>query len=165
MNRRTGLLLTLAAGTSLLAGVGRPAEAGPTPTCSFSAVVTLTPGISELPSAGRFATPTGQRGKYACHGPFGYGKGPSGSATATGKYGTADTDTCRGGGEGTGTLRLAGRSGDFTFDYGPFSGRVSSGTFDSEHLKGSFTITALEGDCLTAPVTRVRLEGEGRPKR
>jgi hypothetical protein len=166
--RRPTWLLALPAATLLALPLGGPTTAGAasgSPTCSFSAVVTLDPGLSRLPSAGTFATPAGRDGRYSCRGPYGWGKGPSGTASATGRYGTADADTCADGGEGSGTLRLAGRTGDFTFKYGQLINRVAKGTFDSTHLAGTFTITALKGGCTGSRVTEVRLEGEGKPKR
>ena len=166
MARPTPWLLALPAAALLALPLGgTPALAAASPTCSFEAVVILDPGLSRVPSAGDFATPAGREGRYECRGPYGYGKGPSGTASATGRYGTAGADTCSGNGEGAGTLRLADRTGKFTFTYGRFTDGVATGKFDSAHLAGTFTITALKGDCLTSPVTDVRLEGEGKPKR
>lgn len=165
MRLRAGLLAASAAALVAVPIGAPPARAGASPTCSFSAVVDLDPGLSRLPSSGAFATPPGERGTYSCRGPYGWGKGPSGTATATGRYGTEGGDTCSEGGEGSGTLRLAGRTGTFTFTYGPFRDGVATGKFDSAQMAGTFDVTVLEGDCLTAPVTRVRLRGVGRPKR
>ena len=165
MARPSPWLLALSAAAVLTLPLGgTPARAAGSPTCSFEAVVILDPGLSRVPSAGDFATPAGREGRYECRGPYGWGKGPSGTASATGRYGTDDADTCSGG-EGAGTLRLAGRTGKFTFTYGRFTDGVAAGRFDSAHLAGTFTITALNGDCLASPVTEVRLEGEGKPKR
>lgn len=42
------------------------------------------------------------------------------------------------------------------------SGAMISGEFEGESVSGTFEVVALEGDCLTTPVTRVLLSGRGR---
>jgi hypothetical protein len=136
------------------------------PTCSFSADLVLDPGVSSAPSSGTFATAPGKDGTYKCRGPFGYGKGPSGSAGMSGRYGTTDEDTCGKGGEGDGKLRLGDREGGpFTFTYSKFTDGVATGEFHGDRFEGTFTLTAKDGDCLLSPVRKVRLDGEGRATR
>ena len=46
----------------------------------------------------------------------------------------------------------------FVATYGPFEGGgVYGGTFTGERMYGKFTVTPTEGDCVTKPLTKVRL--------
>lgn len=146
---------------SVLGVAGAPAAwpAGE-PRCSFAANLLLDPGLSSTPSSGTYETEGGESGRYSCGGPFGSER--TGKAALEGRYGTTDTDSCAEGGEGEGTLRLGGGSGDFTFTYSEFSADgVARGEFHGDRFEGTFTLTARDGECALARVTRMRLEGEG----
>ncbi len=165
MRARAGLgaIVVLAA----ILGLGAPPAAWSRsdPTCTFSATLTLDPGLSTaVPSSGQFRTDDGDEGTYQCRSPFGFGNS-TGHATGYGDYGTRDADSCTDGGEGNGTLRLyddrSSRTGHFTFKYSPFSDDgTAMGEFTSDRFEGTFTLTASEGDCLTG-LTKVRLDGKG----
>ncbi len=160
------LVSTLLLGSALAVGGTPPATSAPAPTCTFSGDLVLDPGLSGTPSSGTFESAPGEDGRYRCS--YRYGPAKTGSAGTRGWYGTVDGDSCAAGGEGEGTLRLgeggsgAGGDNDFTFTYSPFSeDGVATGEFHSERFNGTLTLTAEDGDCALAPVTRIRLEGEG----
>jgi hypothetical protein len=167
MRARVGFVGILVLISVLGAGAPPTAWSRSNPTCTFSAILTLDPGLSSVfPSEGTFETAHGDEGTYQCRSPFGFGDS-TGQATGHGRYGTRDEDTCSDGGEGEGTLKLydqrASRSGSFTFTYSPFSSEgTSMGEFKGDRFEGTFTLTALNGehDCLK-PVTKVRLDGKG----
>jgi hypothetical protein len=169
MGSRAGLVGILVLVSVL--GVGAPPAAWSRsgPSCTFSAIVTLEPGLrSTVESQGTFETAAGDEGTYQCR-TYGLGKS-TGQATGWGDYGTRDGDSCDGGGEGDGNIRLHDRRSSstthFTFTYSPFSDDGTAlGEFRGDGFEGTFTLTALgepeAPDCLVTPVTRVRLDGEG----
>ena len=153
---------------SVLGAGGPPAAwSRSDPTCTFTATLTLDPGLSSVvPSSGKFETAPGDEGTYRCRSPFGFGGETTGQATGYGRYGTRDDDSCSDGGEGDGRLRLydnrSSRSGSFTFTYSPFSSDgVSMGEFRGDRFEGTFTLKVVDGDCLPTKVTRVQLDGKG----
>ncbi len=170
MRSRAGLVAILALVSTLGAGAPPAAWSRSGPSCTFSAVVTLEPGLrSAVESQGEFKTAAGDEGTYRCR-TFGLGGDSTGEATGWGAYGTRDGDTCDGGGEGEGNIRLndrrESRTTHFTFTYTPFSeDGTALGKFRGDGFEGTFTLTALgkpdRPDCLVTPVTRVRLDGEG----
>ena len=159
------------------AGAEGSAPAGTTP-CSFSAEFDLDPGLSVQPNSGSFTT-GGETGTMSCSGPV-EGRQPSqpGTFGAEGRYGTTDPDSCLTGGEGTGvqSFTIPTEQGPvhvvnpITFTYhpvsstapGPIPGPIASGEFRGPRYSGTFDVTALKGDCVTGPVTRVRLTAQGR---
>lgn len=154
---------------ALVSGGGAAAESRPT-ACTFSGEFTLVPGLSLTPSSGEF-TSGGQTGEIACDGPV-EGNLPAGTGNfgADGRYGTDGPDDCQSPGEGDGvqsfTIPLAHGSlhmtNRFTFTDGILAaGGLISGRFEGERFSGTFEITPTEGDCVTAPVTRVWLKGKG----
>lgn len=138
----------------------------PPPSCTFTAMISLAPGLSAAPSSGTFESAPDEPGTYRCRA---FGSEQSGEAGTEGRYGTTDVDSCVDGGEGTGRLRFgdgdagsAGDGSDFTFTYSPFSDAgVSTGRFQGDGFAGTFRLTTEDGDCGSDRVTRVRLEGEG----
>lgn len=170
MKRRFALVAALA----LLSG-GPPwagAAAKPATVCRFRAESSLVPGLGLTPRPGRFTTgdPVGvfESGVIDCRGPVA-GHRPTGPGTI-GFAGTYGPGGCLAGGRGAGrhVLTLPTADGpvrltnDFTFRWGlaggepPFDGR-----FDGPLLSGRFRVRAIEGDCVTNPVTRVRLTATG----
>lgn len=49
----------------------------------------------------------------------------------------------------------------FTMEIGSISHSPTSGRFEGERLSGAFTVTPVEGDCVTTPATRVRVQIDG----
>lgn len=148
-------------------GGAAPIQAEKGTRCTFEFEVTLSPGLSMSPSSG---THRGT-GPLTCDGLVN-GKQPTGTGTLTddGRYGTKDPDTCSGGeGDGVDTMKIPTQDGietvisEFTFTYPRPStkGGVAGGEFKGTHFTGSFEFTPMEGDCISAPVTKVRVFGEG----
>ena len=78
--------------------------------------------------------------------------------------------TCLGGeGDGVQRLTVPERNGTaavanrirFVFSTTSTAGPMA-GRFEGERFSGTFRVIPLAGDCVTAPVTRVMLQGEGR---
>lgn len=159
-----------------LAGSG---GSGSGTTCRFASEFTIWPGLSVAPSSGSFASVSGT-GTLECDGSVA-GHHPTGRGTfgAVGRYGTEGPDSCLSGGEGTAvqsfTLPTAGGevaiTNPVTFTWRPLprpvewerwsSGALISGEFKGESASGTFEVAALEGDCVTAPVTRVLFTARG----
>ncbi|HET9773187.1 MAG TPA: hypothetical protein VFS16_20005 [Acidimicrobiia bacterium] len=140
--------------------------------CRFTKEVVLSPGFSMTPTSGTFTT-NGQNGSIECdglvagHQPIG-----SGSIGTEGRYGTDGADTCTSGTEGTGfdTLTIPTAEGPrtliaayrFTAGEPPKKGDgVIAGRFGGDRFTGTFEAMPLKGDCLTSPVTALRVVGEG----
>jgi hypothetical protein len=146
--------------------------------CRFATEFSISPGLSAFANSGSFTSIPGQ-GRLDCQGAVRGARpiGP-GSFSAAGRYGTADPDSCLSGGEGTAlqSFRLPTTDGELAFtndvaftwrplpssdghDRAPLRrwlrGAVISGEFEGEAGSGTFEVVALEGDCVTAPVTRV----------
>lgn len=139
--------------------------------CTFEFEVILSPGLSMSGSSGTHGTSS--PGTLTCNGLVN-GKQPTGTGTLgeEGRYGTKDPDTCASGGEGDGvdTLRVPTAAGfetvvsQFTFTFGgklPTHGGLAAGEFEGNHFTGTFEFTPTEGDCITAPVTKAKVVGEG----
>jgi hypothetical protein len=146
-----------------------PIEAVEGTHCNFEFIVTLDPGLTTSPSSGTH----GGTGGLTCDGLVN-GQQPTGAGTLTdnGKYGTKDGDTCQMGGEGDGTdtLKIPTAAGlelvlsDFTFTFGnrlPTHGGLAAGEFKGSRFTGWFEFTPTEGDCISSPVTKARVIGEG----
>lgn len=138
--------------------------------CTFELDIILDPGLSMNPSTGMHYS--ARPGMLECHGPVN-GRQPTGAGTVSedGPYGTVDPDSCMSGGEATGTDRLTVPTADgpqkinseFTATYGKLSNKngIFGGEFTGTRFTGSFTFRVLEGDCVTSPITKVRVTGEG----
>jgi hypothetical protein len=162
---------TLAVGVAVLlvAVIGGPApvDAADGTACSFVLDVSLDPGVSASPGTGTF-TSNGETGTADC----GFGPGTLGMA---GDYGTKDPDSCNGafnnGNEGRGMAALKVPTADgpqsadfpFTFVYGQRApdGMAIAGTFESERFSGTLRLIPTSGDCMSVPVTRARVSGQG----
>lgn len=76
--------------------------------------------------------------------------------------------TCTSGGEGWGVFSYTygGKTiqDTLTFDFGGISGGIISGRIFGERYAGTFTFTPVEGDCVTAPVTRADIRTDGMIK-
>jgi hypothetical protein len=138
--------------------------------CTGSFIIILEPGLSTQPSTGKHYSES--PGQVDCDGPVN-GKEPNGTGTLTqeGRYGTTDPDSCQAGGEGDGTdhLTIPTASGSEKVD-SPFTvtfGRLSNkngffgGEFTGSRLSGSFKIQPIEGDCVSRPVTKAKVDFEG----
>jgi hypothetical protein len=139
--------------------------------CTFEFEVVLSPGLSmTTPSSGTHRS--SDPGPLQCEGLVN-GKQPIGSGTlgVEGRIGTKDGATCMGGeGDGVDTLRIPTAAGfetvlsEFTFTFGgkvPTHGGLAAGEFEGNRFTGTFEFTPTEGDCVTAPVTKAHVSGEG----
>lgn len=134
--------------------------------------ITLSPGLGLDPSSGIY-TSGGQTGHLVCDGTIDgvpiTGPGTYGEA---GRYGVADSDDCLGADGDTvgradltlpttrGPLHLHERPARGTF--GPLQGGgLVGGTFAGPRFHGTYTALPLVGDCVTAPITRVRISVRG----
>jgi hypothetical protein len=142
--------------------------------CRFTAEFDMSPGLSLTASSGAF-TSGGETGGITCSGSVGgwMVTGP-GTFGADGNYGTADGDSCVSGGEGSAVQSFTVATSErrvpvrnairFTYQPVPAAGAsvaLASGRFHGERFSGTFDVTLVEGDCVTSPVTRVRLDGRG----
>jgi hypothetical protein len=161
------IVLTLAGFT---APGGSPAQAGDEVHCVNAHEVTLSPGFSIRGTSGSFNVATVRT--MECQGPIN-GRMPSGVGSygeEPGRYGTADPDTCQDGGEGEGVFfaTIPTTDGDlelrapYTFTIGDLTTNPGfvSGEFSGDGVRGTFKVTPLEGDCVTSPITRVRVNAE-----
>lgn len=175
--RRTALLTTVIA----LAVLGWPtptrgASAGEQTSCRFEHDITLSPGFAAQPGSGTFTT-GGEIGTMDCNGPVN-GQQPAGTGTegVTGRYGVKSPNSCASAitGDGDGivvfnmTIPTSGgdqkvtASGTFTFGRKlPTQGGLVAGTFQTDHYSGTFELTPIEGDCVTKPVTKAHVWGDG----
>jgi hypothetical protein len=105
-----------------------------------------------------------------CHGPIN-GHDPTGPGPyyEEARYGTKDPDTCQEGGEVEGffSFVIPTTGGDqkvnctaFALTYGEPStkGGVVAGHFQGEGFRGTVDVTPLEGNCVTDPVTKIRVD-------
>jgi hypothetical protein len=139
--------------------------------CTFEFVAIAAPGISTAPTSGTIAT-DGETGTFTCTGPVGGHQvtGP-GTLGLRGRYGITGGDTCQWGGEGDGvdSLTVPTSGGDqrisntvTSMAYGTLHGPGPlSGTFDGDRMSGTFEFRPLDGDCVSEPVTRFRVTGQG----
>lgn len=167
--RAKPLLLVLVL-VGFMAPGGRPAQAGDEVHCTNVHEVTLSPGFSIQGSSGSFNVPTVRT--MECHGPIN-GRTPTGAGSygeEPGRYGTEDPDTCQEGGEGDGVFfaSIPTTDGDleltapYTFTIGDLTTNPGfvSGEFSGDGVRGTFKVTPLEGDCVTKPITRVRVHAD-----
>ncbi len=167
--RRIGVLLCVGflASSGLVAS--GPAHANSGTTCVIENPVSLAPGVSLQGSSGTFESKT--LGTVKCDGPVN-GVMPTGPGTFLdkGQYGTEDPDDCLGGGEGTGSYTMVFPTAKgkrtvmlpFTLEYAAPS---TNGGLIGIHTRGDgwtgeFGGTPVEGDCVSAPVTKVLALGQ-----
>jgi hypothetical protein len=146
----------LAIGTSAVLPVARADAAQPGPTCSGYDVLEVSPGLSTEPTNGT-VNHIGPLGQESCYGgdPLGYkATGPIGIEHYITYGGTCSNPVLKGyalhhipTAEGVKTIR-----NDFTAGLGAFQGRKFSGTY---------FVRELEGDCMSAPLTRFRADYVG----
>lgn len=163
MRRSLLAVMTIA----LAFGGAAPIEAEQGTHCSFEFVVTLTPGFLMMePSSGTH----GGTGPATCDGPVN-GKQPTGAGTLS-DYGAYDASTCPSGkGSGVDTIKIPTADGietvvsNYTFTSGgklPTHGRgLAGGEFEGDRFSGSFEFMPLEGDCITTPLIKAKVFGEG----
>jgi|SRR5688572_22351329 hypothetical protein len=161
-------ILVTAFAIALIVGPGVPTLADQGTRCTFDFEISFSPGLSMNPTTGTH----GGTGPLTCDGVVN-GAQPTGSGTLTddGRYGTKDPDTCSGSeGDGTDTIKIPTANGlqtvvsHYTYTAGdrvPTKGGMGAGSFTGSHFTGTFEFTVLEGDCVTKPVTKVRVFGEG----
>lgn len=133
--------------------------------CANFHELTLSPGLSIQGSSGTFRATTGI---MDCQGEIN-GRTPTGTGSYhdSGRYGSKDVDTCQDGGEGDGVFSsiIPTTDGDmeltapYTYTYGDLTSNPGSvsGEFHGDGVRGTFKATPLEGDCVTKPITRVRV--------
>lgn len=163
--------MILVAGAVLGLGLVEPAPVGAagSTTCMVDHSPTLKPGLAAQGSSGTFEDLV--LGTISCDGPAG-GVTPTGPGTLydKGNYGTKDPDSCFGGGEGEGSYTVVFPTADgertlvlpFTVTFGDPS---TNGGVVGVHVRGDgwggdLGATPTEGDCITKPVTKVRVAGK-----
>ena len=167
--RRKSLLIVLAL-AGFMTPTSRPAHAGGEVHCVNVHEVTLSPGLSIQGTSGSINVPTVKT--MECHGPIN-GRMPTGVGSygeEPGRYGTADPDTCQEGGEGEGVFfaTIPTTDGDlqlrapYTFTFGDLATNPGfvSGEFAGDGVRGTFKVAPVEGDCVSGPITRVRVNAE-----
>ncbi|HEV3365712.1 MAG TPA: hypothetical protein VG795_16530 [Acidimicrobiia bacterium] len=122
--------------------------------CTAEYVVNLSPGLGSEPVSGVFHS-DGESGTIDC-------QRQRGTFGGDGRYGTKEPITCTSGGEGWGvhsfTIDGSNIKNTFTMKIGKISDRHQ---FEGDRLSGTFTVTPVEGDCVTKPATSVRVQIEG----
>lgn len=169
-------IVSLAAAAGLVLGGGcvpvHSVLAQRATSCSFVLDLDASPGLSLQPGPSRF-TSGGETGTLTCDGPVN-GLQPTGPG-AIGVLGDlsgscTSAATGDGGGSGTETLTVPTSGGAqrftsrFTFSFGrrlPTHGGLVAGEFTGDHFSGSFEFTPVQGDCVSRPVTRAHVVGEG----
>ncbi len=142
--------------------VAPPAGGAEGTPCSAEVDLTIAPGLSNTPSSGTWTT-NGETGTITCTGRLGGSEitGP-GTIGGHGRYGVNDPDTCRGG-EADGpqffSIPTSGGIQHITNDhfstYGPLEGGgVYGGEFHGPRFSGTFQARPVEGDCVSAPITK-----------
>lgn len=137
--------------------------------CTFEFVIVMDPGLSTEGSTGRHFTDG--LGTIDCDRPVnGHTATGTGTLGEDGRYGTDDPDSCQAGGEGSGidylAIPTAGGpqkiASEFTVTFGKLSheGGLFHGEFTGTRFTGTFEFMALEGDCVTAPVTKALVKGK-----
>lgn len=154
-------LLTAVLSTAPVSGAQQPTE------CNTTTVLNFRPGLSETPGSGTY---NAREGTEECNGPI-QGEQPTGpvSVDLDGRYGTSDPDTCSEGGEAWGVAKhnVPTKDGTKTFTviytvkFGGISGGLVSGTFNGDYFSGTFTFRPVQGDCISAPVTKAELKFKG----
>jgi hypothetical protein len=166
------LSAAVALGSSLLV-VGPAAKAAEGAPCTAEVDLSLAPGLSNSPSSGTWTT-NGETGTISCTGTLNGNKitGP-GTIGGEGRYGTRDPDTCGGGGEAEGPhfISIPTSSGtehirnDHVATYGPLEGDgVVGGEFHGPRFSGTFEARPVDGDCVSAPITKVHFIIKGTLK-
>lgn len=154
-----GVLMALVGGVTVMGG---SAGADQEMSCQGAYTLTLSPGLGSEPVSDGVFHSGGESGKLDC------GSGGTGTIGIDGRYGTGDPVTCTSGGEGWGVFSYTygGKTikDTLTFTFGGFSGGVISGKFVGERYSGTFTSTPIDGDCVTAPVTRADVRTDGTMK-
>lgn len=171
MRRRTILgVLVLVAGLfpARSAGAAQSTADHPNPNdthCLAVFELNFSPGVGMSPSSGN-ATSNGETGTNHCDGPIN-GRQVTGDGTRGEdlRYGVRDSGTCSGGETDVAfsftmptAAGLEHLASTFVATFGPLKGGgVYGGTFTGPRMYGKFTITPIEGDCVTKPITKVRL--------
>lgn len=137
--------------------------------CTGEADLTISPGLSNSPSSGTW-TADERAGTITCTGKVnGYDVTGPGTFGGHGRYGTKDPDTCGGGeAEGIHLISIPTSSGtqnitnEHSAVYGPLKGgAVVGGEFTGPRFSGTFEARPVEGDCVTAPMTKVHFTVKG----
>jgi hypothetical protein len=169
MSRRSVVSVVAVLFAGLVPFGASPARAADRDThCLARFDVTLAPGLSMTPSSGTLTT-GGETGTNSCDGTV-RGFTPTGTATRgeSGRYGVEGPSSCTdpaGVAEWTITFTVPTTLGPRHFEfpvrgpYGPLKGDgVYGGTFTGKEMHGHYTVTVLQGDCVTSPITKVHLE-------
>lgn len=153
---------------AILAGPGTASADTGGASCKAEYDITISPGLSVSASSGTFTT-GGQTGSFVCDGTVD-GKEITGPGTFgdVGRYGIARKYSCldaEGDAELTATMVLPTADGPVKVvdnatraKFGPLQGGgVIGGTFEGPRIRGSFTVDLIDGNCVTAPVTKVHI--------
>jgi hypothetical protein len=143
-------------------------------TCKFAENTTISPGLSTQPGSGTF---TVKGGTMECTGSVnGQQVTGKGVEDQDGHYGVQHPNSCAsaitGDGDGKGVINMTIPTSDrdqhvtslFTLTFGgkvPTHGGLAAGEFKGDHFSGTFEFTPTEGDCVTKPLTKAHVTGEG----
>jgi len=155
-------------GSSLLA-VGPAARGTEGIPCTAEVDLTVAPGLSNSPSSGTWTT-NGETGTITCTGRLGgYEVTGPGTIGGHGRYGVNDPASCRGGdADGPQFFSIPTSGGiqhirnDHFVTYGPLKGDGPyGGEFRGPRFSGTFQARPVEGDCVTAPITKAHFAVKG----
>jgi hypothetical protein len=158
--KRTLVLSAMLVGVLLPSASGRAAAAAPA-VCGLTLEVAISPGLSFTPGS---ATYQGEGGTVACEGAV-IGRQMTGAGTLSGAgiLGLFTGAVCaQGVGGGTFSLTIPTSEGqvevtsDSTFNWAGPAGELSG-----KGLSATFELTPLDGDCVSAPVTRAVIHMRG----
>jgi hypothetical protein len=166
MRRKSLIALTVLALSAFLPL--QPAAAGDGGRCVAFGELSFSPGLSTTPSSGS-GTTEGYTGSTNCDGMIN-GFRPTGAGVRAEDvlYGLDGPDTCGSGTDGTYVVsfRVPTDGGmQQVTDRGVFrAGGLENGLitvkFQGERMHGTVQLVPIEGDCVTAPITRVRFRCE-----
>jgi hypothetical protein len=154
-----GVAAVLACWLALLAPVAQASSLSRSVSCSMFVAMKFKPALQEGANSNEFIAL-----KFKLEGCSG-----GGVTTARGRGGSVGTFRCHDGrlsGSAIAKARIDWNTGDssglnfiFRFSRSLFRGEVVSGEFLNEHVKSTFTLTAVKGDCSSSPMIRAQLHG------
>jgi hypothetical protein len=164
------LLATGLAVTGTISGLTSSEAAADGADCLVDVDLFMTPGLSAAPSSGTFSS-NGEKGSAECEGVVN-GKEITESALygVMGKYGAKDPDSCLTGGDfelsQTFVLPVADGfervEGTAKLVFGALDGGGPlTGPFTSDRFSGTVELMPEKGDCVSAPITRLRVVIKG----
>ena len=169
MRTKCTLLTVVVMLSSTFVVTASPAEGTDGTPCTGEVDLTVDPGLSTSPTSGTWTT-HGETGTFTCRGTVnGYDVTGPGTFGGYGHYGSKHPDTCSGGeADGLHLISIPTSAGvqhvtnNHTATYGPLEGGgIFGGEFTGPRFSGTFQARPVEGDCLSAPLTKVHFSVNG----